>query len=68
LNPDEVVYILKKIADNILTVKERSSGISDLWKNIALCIAINVSRLRGYTVPEVVEWRNKVVNTVKEEW
>jgi len=68
LNSDEVVHTLNKVVNNVLTVEERTSSIADFWRNIALCIAINVSNLRGYKVPDVVRWRGKVIDTVKERW
>jgi len=66
LNSHEIVYIMGKIA-NVLR-SEKHSSIDDLELNLAISTGIAVCKLRGYDVPDVVRWRGKVVETVKEEW
>jgi hypothetical protein len=59
LNPEEVVHVLNKVKDDVL--EERPDSIKELWENIALCIAINVSKLRGYKVPNPIRWRGRTI-------
>ena len=66
LNHHEIVRILIKIA-NVLESKKHNN-LEDLEKNLVLCVGINICRLRGYRVPKIVNWRNKELDTVKEDW
>jgi len=51
LSPGEIILIVKKMAEAI----EESNNVTELEKSLALHVATNICRLRGYAIPNDVK-------------